>query len=55
LIGGHFPEFQPMSPLQVTVIELGLCPFCHEKSLEWIQTEGQFEVYQCYLCRRLFT
>jgi uncharacterized protein YbaR (Trm112 family) len=50
------PSFHVLTPLQLQVVELGRCPFCHEKTLEWvpIKVVSVWEVLTCGKCKRIY-
>lgn len=44
----------PLSPLQVRVISLGVCPSCHQKSLEAFLAPPGCRFYQCDSCLEVY-
>ena len=45
---------QPLSTLQERVRDMGMCPYCHSKTLHEKYNSGQFRFDQCSQCRAVF-
>jgi len=46
-------QLKTFTPLQQTVAELGVCPFCHTKTLTHKHTGGGCEWHQCGKCLKV--
>lgn len=50
----ELPKLLTMSPLQGRVKDLGICPYCHKKTLSEKYNDGDWKSDQCSGCLRIF-
>jgi ribosomal protein L37AE/L43A len=49
-----FIKFAIMKPLQQQVVERGVCPKCHKKTLRHVHTCEHFSSWQCTKCLHVY-